>query len=98
MESWRAPDAARNPRNDTPDVLKPLSASQWYNKLKYMKKIFYCILCSVIVYEAYLGERHTHAPEQQYSTNPPVSSAYLVSSASIGTTPITKTLSYAIRK
>jgi putative SOS response-associated peptidase YedK len=24
MESWRAPDAARNPRNDTPDVIKPV--------------------------------------------------------------------------
>jgi len=25
MESWRVPDAAKNPRNDTPEVIQPVS-------------------------------------------------------------------------
>jgi putative SOS response-associated peptidase YedK len=26
MESWRVPDAAKNPRNDTPEIIKPVAS------------------------------------------------------------------------
>lgn len=31
-----------------------------------MKNFFFCILCSVIIYESYLGEHHIHLPEQSH--------------------------------
>jgi len=63
-----------------------------------MKNFFFCFLCGVIVYEAYLGDRHIHAPEQAYPTNPPISSPYLVSSGSVSTHVITKPLIYVVQK
>lgn len=50
-----------------------------------MKQFFSCFLCGMIVYEAYLGERHIHIPESQYPTTPPVSSFYFVGTATINT-------------
>jgi len=50
-----------------------------------MNKIFFCIVCGLILYESFIGEPHIHIPEHFYQTTPIQRFSPIVGTASVPT-------------